>query len=193
MIIRSNLAGIVASAILSYSVPAFADKPAHPPQIGFSANQLYPETASWSAKENVFFVSSVRHGTVGKVTLDGKYTPFISDDKLISTVGLLADDAHNTLWVTNSDPGAGDRTNAGTQGKLAGVAAMMRPPARRAPITTSAVCFRARILRTTSPLTTPAMFMLPTAFHRRSSGLAQMAKYRFLPRTRCSAEATGSI
>jgi hypothetical protein len=75
MIIRSNLAGIVASAILSYLVPAFADTPAHPPQIGFSANQLYPETASWSAKENVFFVSSVRHGTVGKVTFDGKYTP----------------------------------------------------------------------------------------------------------------------
>ena len=123
MIIRSNLAGIVASALLSYSVPAFADTTAHPPQIGFSANQLYPETASWSAKENVFFVSSVRHGTVGKVTLDGKYTPFISDDKLVSTVGLLADDAHNTLWVTNSDPGAGDRTNPAPQGKLAAVAA----------------------------------------------------------------------
>src|ERR1700733_12082738 len=105
MIIRSNLAGIVASAILSYSVPAFADTPAHPPQIGFSANQLYPETASWSAKENAFFVSSVRHGTGGKVNLEGKDTPFNSDDKLVSTVGLLADDAHN--------PGAGDRTNAG--------------------------------------------------------------------------------
>ena len=123
MIIRSTLAGIVASAILSTSVPALAETTAHPPQIGFSADQLYPETASWSAKENAFFVSSVRHGAVGKVTLDGKYTPFISDDKLVSTVGLLADDAHNTLWVTNSDPGAGDRTNPGTQGKLAGVAA----------------------------------------------------------------------
>jgi hypothetical protein len=38
-------------------------------------------------------------------------------------VGLLADDAHNTLWVTNSDPGAGDRSDAATQGRLAGVAA----------------------------------------------------------------------
>jgi hypothetical protein len=119
MIIRSTLVGIVASAILSYPVPTFADTTAHPPKIRFSANQLYPETASWSAKEKVFFVSSVRHGTVGNVTLEGKYTPFISDDKLISTVGLLADDAHNTLWVTNSDPGAGDRTNPATQGKLA--------------------------------------------------------------------------
>lgn len=123
MIIRSILASVAVSAILSYSTAVFADTTVHPPQIAFTANQLYPETASWSAKENAFFVSSVRHGTVGKVTLDGKYTPFITDDKLVTTVGLLADDAHNTLWVTNSDPGAGDRTNAGTQGKLAGVAA----------------------------------------------------------------------
>jgi sugar lactone lactonase YvrE len=95
----------------------------HPDSIAFNAAQAYPETASWSAKQHVFFVSSVRHGTVGKVTLDGKYTPFITDQQLVSTVGLLADDKSNTLWVTNSDPGAGDRTGAATQGKLAGVAA----------------------------------------------------------------------
>ncbi len=123
MIIRSTLATVAVSAILSHSAPVSAEALAHPPEIAFSAGQLYPETASWSEKEKAFFVSSVRHGTVGKVTLDGKYTPFITDDKLVSTVGLLADDAHNTLWVTNSDPGAGDRTNAATQGKLAGAAA----------------------------------------------------------------------
>jgi sugar lactone lactonase YvrE len=123
MILRSTLATVTLSAILSYSAPVFADTSGHQPQIAFSADQLYPETASWSEREKVFFVSSVRHGTVGKVALDGKYTPFITDDKLVSTVGLLADDAHNTLWVTNSDPGAGDRTNAATQGRLAGLAA----------------------------------------------------------------------
>lgn len=123
MIIRSLLASVTASAILIYSAPVFADDTVHPQQIAFAADQLYPETASWSAKENIFFVSSVRHGTVGKVALDGTYTPFITDDRLVTTVGLLADDAHNTLWVTNSDPGVGDRTNAEIQGKLAGVAA----------------------------------------------------------------------
>lgn len=123
MTIRSNMATVAASVLLSYAAPAFADSIVHPPQISFSANQLYPETASWSAKEKVFFVSSVRHGTVGKVTLDGKYTPYITDDKLVTTVGLLADDAHNTVWVTNSDPGVADRTSAATQGKLAAVAA----------------------------------------------------------------------
>jgi len=91
-------------------------------QIGFSADTAYPESLTWSAKQGKFFVSSVRHGAVGTVTVDGKYTAFIADDKLVSTVGLLVDDERNTLWVTNSDPGAGDRTNAATQGQLAGIA-----------------------------------------------------------------------
>jgi sugar lactone lactonase YvrE len=91
-------------------------------RIGFTADTAYPESVTWSAKQGKFFVSSVRHGTVGAVTPDGRYTPFIADDKLVSTVGLLIDDERNTLWVTNSDPGAGDRTTAATQGQLAGIA-----------------------------------------------------------------------
>lgn len=128
-----NIAKVAGAAALASSVVfgvfsaspavAAADAMMHPTSIAFNAEQAYPETASWSAKQHLFFVSSVRHGTVGKVTLDGKYTPFIADQKLVSTVGLLVDDARNTLWVTNSDPGAGDRTNVATQGKLAGVAA----------------------------------------------------------------------
>ena len=118
MIIRFNLARNVASAILSYSVPAFADTPAHPPQIGFSANQLYPETLPVGPRRRMCSLSgSVRHGTVGKVTLDVKiagpssatinsYRPW--DFSLTMRV--------NTLWVTNSDPLAREhRTNAGTQ------------------------------------------------------------------------------
>lgn len=41
---------------------------------------------------------------------------------LVSTVGILVDDERNTLWVANSDLGAGNRTKTATQGKLAGVA-----------------------------------------------------------------------
>ena len=64
----------------------------------------------------------MRHGTIGTVSPKGDYTTFITDEKLVSTVGLLVDDKRNALWVANSDPGAGDRTSAATQGKLAGVA-----------------------------------------------------------------------
>jgi len=119
----SILASITASAILTFTIPVFADSAPPPKEIVFNADQAYPETASWSEKQHLFFVSSVRHGTVGKVTPDGKYTPFITDDTLVSSVGLLVDDARNRLWVTNSDPGASDQTKAATQGKLAAVAA----------------------------------------------------------------------
>jgi len=123
MIIRSLLASVAASAILSFAATASADTATRPPQIIFTSNQAYPETASWSEKEKAFFVSSIRHGTVGKVTLDGKYTPFITDETLVSSVGVLADDNHNTLWVINADSGVGDRTNTATVGKLSGLAA----------------------------------------------------------------------
>lgn len=92
------------------------------PDISFEADTNYPESVSWSPSQKAFFVSSVRHGQIGKLTRDGHYTAFIQDPKLVSTVGILADDARNTIWVANSDPGAGERTQAGTQGKLAGVA-----------------------------------------------------------------------
>lgn len=124
--ISARLLASVAIATLVTTNISFAAEPAAQhagtAEIGFSADTAYPESVTWSAKQNRFFVSSVRHGTVGTVTSDGKYTPFIADDNLVSTVGLLVDDERNTLWVTNSDPGAGDRTSAATQGKLAGIA-----------------------------------------------------------------------
>lgn len=90
--------------------------------ITFTADQTYPESVTWSARQHVFMVGSVRHGTVGKVTPDGRYTVFIKDSRLVSTLGLLVDDRRNVLWVTNADPGAGERTNEATRGKLAAVA-----------------------------------------------------------------------
>ncbi|WP_150612822.1 gluconolaconase [Pandoraea terrigena] len=90
--------------------------------ITFTAEQTYPESITWSAHQHRFMVGSVRHGTIGKVTPQGNYTPFIHDDRLVSTLGLLVDDQRNVLWVTNSDPGAGERTSEATHGKLAAVA-----------------------------------------------------------------------
>ena len=93
-----------------------------PDRIEFTAHHLYPETATWSAREGVFFVGSLRDGTVGRVTPDGRYTPFISDPRFVSTVGIRSDDAHDLLWVTNADPGASDRSTPETTVRLAGVA-----------------------------------------------------------------------
>ncbi|OAT66872.1 gluconolaconase [Mycobacteroides immunogenum] len=107
-------------------VPASCAKTAEtatPPRIDFSAPELYPETARWSPKAHTFFVGSTRHGTVGQVSTNGIYSPFIDDPDLVTVEGVLPDDAHNKLWVTNSDGGSGSlRSTPGTDSKLAGVA-----------------------------------------------------------------------
>ncbi|MER9298110.1 hypothetical protein NKI38_16665 [Mesorhizobium sp. M0621] len=120
MISRSLMAGIAAITSFSFVPPSMAGTTVQ--KISFTSDQSYPESITWSAKQDTFMVGSVRHGLVAKVDEAGKYTVFVHDAKLISTAGLLVDDKRNTLWVTNSDPGVGDRTNAATQGKLAGVA-----------------------------------------------------------------------
>lgn len=121
---RNLLAGLAALLVSTSSLALAADKAALPQDasISFSAPTAYPESVTWSAKLSKFLVSSVRRGTVGTVTPEGAYSPFVADERLVSTVGVLADDARDTLWVANSDPGAGERTAAATQGKLAGVA-----------------------------------------------------------------------
>ncbi|WP_317186475.1 hypothetical protein [Devosia sp. BK] len=116
MISCTLLAGVASAALLSLAVPTTAA------DIGFASDRSYPESLTFSAEQDVFLLGSVTQGLVAKLDRTGAYTPFIADDKLVSTVGLLVDDQTDTLWVTNSDPGAGARTSIATQGKLAGVA-----------------------------------------------------------------------
>ncbi len=116
MIHRTLLAGVASAALLALAAPALAD------DIGFATDLSYPESLTYSAAQDVFLLGSVTQGLVAKLDKSGAYTPFIADDRLISTIGLLVDDESNTLWVANSDPGAGARTDAATQGKLAAVA-----------------------------------------------------------------------
>ena len=114
---RTNLlASLAIAAMLALPGTAFAQ------DIPFSSDRSYPESFTYSAQQEVFLLGSVTQGLVAKVDKAGAYTPFIADDRLVSTVGLLVDDASNTLWVTNSDPGAGARTATATQGTLAAIA-----------------------------------------------------------------------
>lgn len=124
MISRTSLAGIAAIALLTSSATlAKARAPlAGKTEIQFIAEKNYAESLSWSARKKRFFVGSVTHGTIGTVTPDGKYAPLIHDEQLVSTVGILVDDSRNTVWAANADPGVGDRTQAATKGKLAGIA-----------------------------------------------------------------------
>lgn len=91
--------------------------------IAFSGDQIYPESVAWSNSQHAFLVSSIVHGQIGKVTMNGTYTPFITDPKLVSSLGVLADEKRNTLWVAVADPGKSVRSTPETAGKLAAVAA----------------------------------------------------------------------
>jgi sugar lactone lactonase YvrE len=91
--------------------------------IEFKETELYPEGTAYSKKQNTFFVSSLHYGKIGKVDTKGNYTEFVNDDELISTIGILADEKRNSLYVCISDPGVSVKTNAATQMKLAKVAA----------------------------------------------------------------------
>jgi hypothetical protein len=87
--------------------------------ISFNSNELYPEGVAYSKKQNVFFVSSLHYGKIGKVTKDGVYSEFITDQELVSTIGIHANEKLNLLYVCISDPGVAVSTNANTQMKLA--------------------------------------------------------------------------
>lgn len=113
---RKLFTSVATLALLALAAPALAA------DIAFSSDRSYPESVTYSTKQDSFMLGSVTQGLVARLDRDGTYLPFIADDRLVSTVGLLVDDARNTLWVTNSDPGAGARTAAATQGTLAAIA-----------------------------------------------------------------------
>ncbi len=87
--------------------------------IAFNSNELYPEGIAYSKKQDVFFVSSLHYGKIGKVTRKGVYTEFITDTDLISSIGIHANERANLLYVCVSDPGVSVKTDAKTQMKLA--------------------------------------------------------------------------
>jgi len=86
--------------------------------IEFKAPSAYPEGITCNEKTGEFFVSSMRHGTVG-VVKDGKYKPFARDAQLISSVGMHVDAERGRLLVCVSDPGVSEKTSPKTQKKLA--------------------------------------------------------------------------
>lgn len=73
-------------------------------KIKFIAPKLYPEGVAIDEKQNVFYVSSVTKGTIGKVDMNGKYTELYSDNSLKSSFGMKVNVKQNKLWVCISDP-----------------------------------------------------------------------------------------
>ena len=108
---------ILLAIILLQSINAFTQN------IQFNATELYPEGIAYNQKENIFYVSSLHYGKIGKVKPNGEYSEFINDKDLVSTIGIHLNKTQNLLYVCVSDPGVAVNTSAASQMKLAKVIA----------------------------------------------------------------------
>lgn len=82
--------------------------------IAIHADKLYPEGTAYSKKQHVFFISSINTGQIGKLDFKGNYKTFTNDPDLVASIGILADEKSNTLFVTNVDNGVAVKTSAAT-------------------------------------------------------------------------------
>jgi hypothetical protein len=102
-------------------VVTFCGQPG-PDVVSIRQTDLFPEGVQYSSRYQVWLVTSLRRGLVNQVKDDGTIKPLIRDDAtLVSTIGLRVDQGRDRVLVANSDPGVGERTNPGTQRKLAGL------------------------------------------------------------------------
>jgi len=76
-----------------------------------------PEGVEYDTNGQRFLTGSLVEGSIFEIGDDGSVTPVITDDELVSSVGIEADEPNDRLLVANSDRAVFDGTNAG-QAKL---------------------------------------------------------------------------
>jgi sugar lactone lactonase YvrE len=88
-------------------------------RIVFKSPLLYPEGVAWHPGKNLFFVSSVKTGTIGSVDKSGLYKEFYKDNMLKSSFGIKVDTKLNRLLVCISDPNYSRYSTPATFKKMA--------------------------------------------------------------------------
>ena len=87
-------------------------------KIEFDAYDVYPEGVAYDAAANVFYVSGVTHGTVGKVNMTGNYTEIFRDTMLRSTYGMKLDPSGKKLWICAGDANYSRHASEATHKKM---------------------------------------------------------------------------
>lgn len=70
--------------------------------IVINETDLYPEGIEYDIRHNRFLISSITRGDIGQM-IDGEYSVFISDENLMSTVGIHIDHTTKRLLVANTN------------------------------------------------------------------------------------------
>lgn len=69
--------------------------------ITINETDLFPEGIEYDIRNNRFLLSSITRGDIGQV-VNGEYSVFISDESLVSTLGIHIDHTTKRLLVTNT-------------------------------------------------------------------------------------------
>lgn len=88
-------------------------------RITFSAEDSYPEGIAYDASRNLYYVSSARLGTIGKVTPAGAYSTLYSDNSLKSSYGMKIHPDGKRLYVCVGDANYSKFTSTDTRTKMA--------------------------------------------------------------------------
>lgn len=85
--------------------------------IDFSREGYYPEGVAYYEAEDIFLVGSMTEGEIGAVDKNGNLSTFISDDAIISPIGIKIDNEKQLLYIPNSDIGVSKKTVTTGQGR----------------------------------------------------------------------------
>lgn len=88
-------------------------------RINFTAPDAYPEGVAYDPGSGSFFVSSMRLGTIGRVTPEGQYSVFYHDTALRSTYGMKVHPDGKRLFVCAGDANYSRFTSLATYRKVA--------------------------------------------------------------------------
>ncbi|MFT3704808.1 MAG: hypothetical protein QM802_20755 [Agriterribacter sp.] len=87
-------------------------------RLEFEAPAAYPEGITFDQRLQVFYVSSVTDGTVGKVDLSGNYSVLYRDSTLRSTFGMKLSADGKKLWVCVGNPNYSKQKDSATYKKM---------------------------------------------------------------------------
>ena len=84
-------------------------------------NNLFPEGIAYNPNTEQFLLSSLTQGSIYAADEDGSVSPFIQDDRLVSSLGIAIDEKRNRILVANSDVGVSSGSSPETTNQIAGL------------------------------------------------------------------------
>jgi sugar lactone lactonase YvrE len=108
---------IIVCALFVGCAAAIPDQPTA--RIEFNAPEAYPEGIEYDSNSDVYFVSSARLGSIGKVTSAGVYSTLINDPAFKSSYGLKVHPDGKRLFACIGDANYSKFTSPDTRKKMA--------------------------------------------------------------------------